>query len=108
LETECGVIGLPICPMLTPILLAALIKLNLSIEKPMVPTVIFTGVAAFFALLKSQSLLAVAIGAPINFGLSFLFFWLLKRTEGEGMWWVVVIGGVLVFLGLGIGVRMIR
>lgn len=108
MQTMPGPIVLPICPMLTPILLAALIKLNLSIEKPMVPTVMFTVGAAFLGLLKSQAMLAVAIGAPINFGLSFLFFWLLKRTEGEGMWWVVVIGGVLVFLGLGIGVRMIR
>jgi hypothetical protein len=94
--------------MLTPLLLAALIKLNLSIEKPMVPAVMFTVGAAVLGLLKSQSLLAVAIGAPIDFGLSFLFFWLLKRTEGEGMWWVVVIGGVVLFMGLGVGGRMIR
>jgi hypothetical protein len=94
--------------MLTPLLLAALIKLNLSIEKPMVPAVMFTVGAAFLGLLKSQSLLAVEIGAAINLGLSFLFFWLLKRTEGEGTWWVVVIGGVLLFMGLGLGGRMIR
>lgn len=98
----------PFCLMLTPLLLAALIKLNLSIEKPMVPAVMFTVGAAFLGLLKSQSLLAVEIGAAINLGLSFLFFWLLKRTEGEGAWWVVVIGGVLLFMGLGLGGRMIR
>lgn len=108
MKTVPGFVALPICFMLTPLLLAALIKLNLSIEKPMVPAVMFTVGAAFLGLLKSHSLLAVEIGAAINFGLSFLFFWLLKRTEGEGMWWVVVIGGVLLFMGLGFGVRMIR
>jgi hypothetical protein len=94
--------------MLSALLLAALIKLNLAIEKPMVPTAIFTVSAFLFGLLLEQPFLAVAIGAPINFGLSFLFFWLLKRTEGQGTWWVVVIGGILFFIGLSFGVRLIR
>jgi len=36
----------------------------------------------------------------INLGLGFLFFWLLKRTEGEGLWWVVVLVGIGLFIGL--------
>lgn len=87
--------------MLSALLLAALVKLNLVIEKPMVPTAIFTALAFVMGLLLEHPFLAVAIGAPINFGLSFLFFWLLKRTEGQGAWWAVLIGGIALFLGLG-------
>jgi hypothetical protein len=100
--------NLPDNTMLSALLLAALIKLNLVIEKPMVPTTIFTVAAFIFGLLLEQPFLALAIGAPINFGLSFLFFWLLKRTEGQGSWWVVVIGGILFFIGLSVGIRLIR
>ena len=95
-------------PMLSALLLAALVKLNLAIEKPMVPAVIYTVAAFIFGLLLEQPFLAVAIGAPINFGLSVLYFWLLKRTEGRGSWWVVMVGGLLVFIGLGVAVRMMR
>ena len=94
--------------MLTALILAALVKLNLAIEKPMVPTTIFTVAAFIFGILLEHPFLAVTISAPINFGLSFLFFWLLKRTEGQGTWWVVVVGGILVFFGLSFGVRLIR
>lgn len=94
--------------MLTALILAALIKLNLAIEKPMVPTAIFTVAAFLFGILFEHPFLAVAISAPINFGLSFLYFWLQKRTEGQATWWVVVIGGMLLFFGLSFGVRFIR
>ncbi len=86
--------------MLSVIILGALVKLNLAIEKPMVPTVIFTLIGFVLGLLLERPFLAVAIVAPINFGLSFLYFWLLKRTEGQGSWWAVLIGGIIVFLGL--------
>ena len=87
--------------MLSALILAALVKLNLAIEKPMVPTAIFTLIAFVLGLLLEHPFLAVVIAAPINFGLSFLYFWLLKRTEGQGAWWVVPIGGIIVFMGLG-------
>jgi hypothetical protein len=86
--------------MLSALILAALVKLNLAIEKPMVPTIIFTLFVFVIGLLFGHPLIAVAIGAPINFGLSFLFFWLLKRTEGQGSWWAVLFGGLIVFVGL--------
>lgn len=86
--------------MLSALIIAALVKLNLAIEKPIVPALIFTVSAFVLGLLLGHPFLAVAIGAAINFGLSFLFFWLLKRTEGQGSWWAVLIGGLVVFLGL--------
>lgn len=87
--------------MLSALILAALVKLNLAIEKPIVPTAIFTLSALVLGLLFGHPFLALVIGTAINFLLSFLFFWLLKRTEGQGSWWAVLIGGFIVFVGLG-------
>jgi hypothetical protein len=86
--------------MLSLIVLGALIKLNLAMEKPVVPAILFTLIAFVIGLLMQIPFIAVAIGAAINFGLSFLYFWLLKRTEGQGTWWLVLFGGLVVFLGL--------
>lgn len=86
--------------MLSALILAALVKLNLAIEKPIVPAGVFTAAALILGILLEHPLLAVGIGAAINFGLSFLFFWLLKRTEGQGTWWAVLVGGLLGFIGL--------
>ncbi len=86
--------------MLSALVLAALVKLNLAIEKPVVPAIIFALFAFVIGFLFGYPFLAVAIAAPINFGLSFLYFWLLKRTEGEGSWWMVLFGGLFVFIGL--------
>ena len=86
--------------MLAIIILGALVKLNLAIEKPIVPAAIFTVAVFIFGLLLEHQFVAVAISAVINFGFSLLFFWLLKRTEGAGSWWLVLIGGLVVFVGL--------
>lgn len=86
--------------MLSALILAGLVKLNLAIEKPIIPAIVFAVIAFVLGLLLEQPFLAVAIGAPINFGLSFLYFWLLKRTEGQGSWWAIMIIGILLFAGL--------
>jgi hypothetical protein len=70
--------------MLSALILAGLVKLNLAIEKPIIPAIVFAVIAFVLGLLVELPFLAVAIAAPINFGLSFLYFWLLKRTEGQG------------------------
>jgi hypothetical protein len=86
--------------MLSALILAALVKLNLAIEKPVLPAGIFTVAGFAMGILLQHPFLALAIGAAINFGLSFLFFWLLKRTEGQRSWWAILVGGLLVFVGL--------
>lgn len=86
--------------MLSALILAALIKLNSAIEKPIVPAALFALIAFIFGILLDQPFLVVLIGAFINFGLGFLFFWLLKRTEGQGIWWVVLLVGIGTFIGL--------
>ncbi len=86
--------------MLSALILAGLVKLNLAIEKPIIPAIVFAVIGFVLGLLLERPFLALAIGAPINFGLSFLYFWLLKRTEGQGSWWAVMIIGILLFVGL--------
>ncbi|MFM2169869.1 MAG: hypothetical protein RI957_98 [Verrucomicrobiota bacterium] len=86
--------------MLSALILAALIKLNLVIEKPIVPASIFAVAAFVLGILLEHPFWVVSIGAVINLSLGFLFFWLLKRTEGQGSWWVVLIIGLLAFIGL--------
>lgn len=86
--------------MLSALILAGLVKLNLAIEKPIIPAIVFAVIAFVLGLLVELPFLAVAIAAPINFGLSFLYFWLLKRTEGQGSWWAIMIIGILLFVGL--------
>lgn len=86
--------------MVAALILAALVKLNSAIEKPLVPAVIFALIAFVFGILLENPFLLVAISAPINFGLGFLFFWLLKRTEGQGSWWAVLFIGLGIFVGL--------
>ena len=87
--------------MINALILAALVKLNLAIEKPIVPTAIFTLSALVLGLSFGRPFLVLVIGTAINFLLSLLFFSLLKRKEGEGSWWAVLIGGLVVFIGLG-------
>lgn len=86
--------------MITALIFAALVKLNLAIGRPVVPTAIFTLSALLLGLLFGYPFLALVVRTAINFLLSLLFFSLLKRTEGQGSWWAVLIGGLVVFIGL--------
>jgi hypothetical protein len=86
--------------MLSALILAALVKLNLAIEKPIVPAVIFALLGFILGLIFGHPFLSVAIAAAINFAIGLVFFWLLKKTEGESSWWAVLIGGIVVIIGL--------
>ena len=86
--------------MLSALILAALVKLNLEIQKPLVPAGIFAGFGFFVSLISGYPLLAIILGPAINLGFGFLYFWLLKRTEGEGSWWAVLILGIVAYMGL--------
>jgi len=42
--------------------------------------------------------LAVLIGSAIGFGLAFLYFWLLDRFRETGVFWIVLILGLVIGL----------
>ena len=87
--------------MFNVLILAALVKINLECDNPWVATGLFAGLAFIFSLMFGYPLLAILIGAAINVGLGFIYFWSLKKTEDSGAWWGIMLFGILVFLGLG-------
>lgn len=87
--------------MLNAIILASLVKVNLECKNPWIPTCLLVAVAFLLGLMFGYPILVLLIGAVINAGLGFLYFWLLKRTEDSAAWWAVMVVGILLFLGLG-------
>jgi len=87
--------------MIKALILAALVKVNLECKSPWVATGLFAGALSILGLLFGYPFLAVLIGAAINVGLGFLYFWSLKKTEDSGAWWGIMIFGIVAFLGLG-------
>ena len=86
--------------MISVILLAALIKLNLAIDKPLVPAGIFAAFGFFLNLISGPPLPAILLGTAINLGFAFTYFWLLKRTEEGASWAAVLILGIVAYAGL--------
>lgn len=83
-------------------LLVGILKLLMAIGRPFLCSGLYTGAFLLFGLLKVfggvMSVLSLAIGVVIIFGLSSLYFWALDRI-GDGMWWwVVLLSGMFLFL----------
>jgi len=80
------------------IVLLGLIKLLESTESPTLCAGIYAIVAAVFAglaLTEASSVLFVAI---VAFILSFIYFWLLRKTRFSWVWWIVMICGFAIGL----------
>lgn len=78
------------------LILIALIKLLLASENAFLCASLYTGISVFFGVLLGGPLDAVLFGAPITFGYSFLYFWLLDRFLGTGfIWWLILVGGLV-------------
>ena len=88
--------------MLAILLFAALVKLNLATRRPLVPAAIFAGYGLVSGLIKGYPFLPILVGTAINLGFGFLYFSLLKRYEEEGVWWAVLILGIVAYIGLGV------
>lgn len=87
--------------MINIIVLAALIKLLIATDKPILCSSLYTFVGFALGLLAVSggqvTFLALLIITIIRFGLSSLYFWLLDRIGGGALWWIILI------LGLAIG-----
>jgi len=82
--------------------IAALVKLLLVTDRPMLCAGLYTTLVALLGLfgltLGFGSILWFLLFIVVRFGLSLLYFSLLSRFEGTGLWWVILIMGL--FLGV--------
>lgn len=76
------------------VLLIACVKL-LDSGGPKLATGVFTGGKVALALFAGNGLVPALILAVVLGAISFGYFWLLDRTGGSTLWWVVLLAGVL-------------
>lgn len=84
--------------MIQILMLVALVKLLLATQNPALCAGIYAVVGMLFALLFGHSFLPVIISGGIGFALAFIYFWLLNRFQDTGVFWVVLILGLLIGL----------
>jgi len=78
------------------LVLAALIKLLLTWEKPFLCSGLYAGFALMFNLAFMDSVAWALVATCIAFVLASVYFWLLQRFEGAGLvWWVILFGGLV-------------
>jgi hypothetical protein len=81
------------------LILVGLIMLVERTERPFLCSGIYAGLHLFFSLLLGVPWLTMLILGAVAFGLASVYFWLLSRIEpGHTIWWIVVIGGILIGL----------
>ena len=81
------------------IILVGLIRLLLVTEQPFLCSGIYAGLGFVLSLASGYPFPAVLLGTAISFALASLYFWLLNRfTEAGLIWWVILIGGLLIGL----------
>ncbi len=79
------------------IILAALIKVLLTSNNPLLCAGIYTAVVFFMGIISGSALMSLLIGCIIAFALSLLYYWLLDRFEDQGfIWWVILLGGIFI------------
>jgi len=82
------------------IALAALIKLLIATDKPILCSSIYTFVVFALGLLEvmvgNAPFLGLLIVTIICFGLSSLYFWLLYKIGEGGLWWIVFSFGLVI------------
>lgn len=89
-------VGKRIMLILKIIILASLIKLLIATNNPLLCTSVYVSFGFIFGLLLGNPFVYVLIAAAISFGLAFAYFWLLNRFEDSGMFWVILVVGLLI------------
>ena len=83
------------------LILAALVKLLIATDKPFLCSSLYAFVILAMGFLSVQTgqatYLQLLIATAIGFGVSSVIFLLLSKTEG-GMWWTILILGIVVIL----------
>ncbi len=57
---------------------------------------IYAAVVFIFGLIVGGNFIGALIAAIISGGLSFLYFWLLQKTEETFVWWIILVVGFLI------------
>ncbi len=71
-------------------------KLLTITDKPFQCAGIYTALAFVFGLMWGNPFFTMLIASVIGFGLSRLYFWLLYKTKGRTIWWVIAVGGLMI------------
>jgi len=79
-------------------LLAALVKLLLEIDRPVVCAAIYASLGLILRLLIGWHLVPLLIATAIAFALAWLYFWLLYRTQETVWFWIILVGGLVIGL----------
>jgi hypothetical protein len=80
------------------LLIASLVKLLIQTNKPVWCAEIYAAFVFIMALIFGKPLIVVIIASAIAFCLAFLYFWLLNKFEDSGLFWLILILGLLVGL----------
>ncbi len=81
------------------ILLAALIRLLIATDKPLLCSGLYAGVGLVFGLAFGGRIPAVLISVGIGFVLASVYFWVLNRLDsGSVVWWLVAVLGIAIGL----------
>lgn len=79
------------------LVLFATLKLLEQTNKPLQPAIVYSIARFIFGLMFSGDLMMTIIATLISFVLAYVYFWLLNKTSGSILWWLILI------LGLAIG-----
>jgi len=77
------------------VVFVACVQLLNASDSPRLAAGVFSAGKIVSALLFGGGSVPVLIGAVVVCLLAFGYFWLLHRMEGTGLWWLVLVGGVV-------------
>jgi len=79
-------------------MVAALVKLLLATEKPLLCAGIYAVIGLTLRLLFGYPFVPTVVASAISFALAFGYFWLLDKFQESGLFWVIMILGFFVIL----------
>ena len=80
------------------LILLGLVKLLKASQSVTLCTVIYGVAVLIFTFISKENFPQALIGGLIGGALSFVYFWLLHKTENSWLWWLILVGGVAIGL----------
>jgi hypothetical protein len=80
------------------LILLGLVKILRISQSVVLCSVIYGIVALIFTFIAKGNFGQALLGGIIGGALSFVYFWLLYKTEDSWFWWLILIGGVAIGL----------